>query len=70
LVGAYEAIIPGLIDNLDFYEQKDNHASLIDLVKGIYKEVNYLDAVKRGVRPVTRLKKLANFSRELFGNEN
>ncbi len=70
LVGAYEVIIPGLINNLDYYEKSENHNKLIQIIKNIYNQEQYLDAVKRGVRPVTRLKRLAQYSRELFSNED
>lgn len=70
LVGAYETIIPGLIRNIDFYESEVNHGKLITIVKDIYKNEKYQDAVRRGVRPVTRLKKLAELSMELFNHED
>jgi uncharacterized protein with ParB-like and HNH nuclease domain len=70
LVGAYETIIPGLIKYIDFYEEKINHEKLIKIIKNIYKNEKYQDAVKRGVRPVSRLKKLSELSMELFNYEN
>jgi hypothetical protein len=70
LVGAYEVILPGLIKNLDYFEKDDKSDELISLVKSIYTKAEYLDAVRRGVRPVTRLKKLVAYSEELFRIEN
>jgi uncharacterized protein with ParB-like and HNH nuclease domain len=70
LVGAYEVIIPGLVNNLDFYERTENHNKLVELIKSIYNQEQYLESIKRGVRPVTRLKRLAQFSRELFKYED
>lgn len=70
LVGTYEVIIPGLVNNIEFYEKEENHEKLKELIKSIHSDANYLEAVKRGVRPVSRLKKLASYSQELFSYEN
>ncbi len=70
LVGAYEVILPGLINNLEYFEKDENREKLSELVKSIYEKEGYNAAVKRGVRPVTRLKKLVGFSKELFSIEN
>lgn len=70
LVGSFEAIIPGLVENLDFFEKKKNHNQLKSIVKSIYDNEKYNDAVRRGVRPVTRLKKLVSYSKELFRFED
>lgn len=64
LVGAYEAIIPGIADNIDYYEtHKDDLRNKIDL---LYSNEGYLEATKRGIRPVSRIKKLTTLSREVF----
>jgi uncharacterized protein with ParB-like and HNH nuclease domain len=65
LVGAYEAIIPGLTDNIEYYTE--NTDVLCGKIKAIYEQDNYIAATKRGIRPVSRLKKLVCFSRENFG---
>lgn len=70
LVGAYEVILPGIIENLDYFEKRENTEKLVLIVKSIYEKENYNDAVKRGVRPVTRFKKLTTFSKELFKIED
>jgi uncharacterized protein with ParB-like and HNH nuclease domain len=70
LVGAYEAIIPGLTENLDFFGQQENNEKLKGIVKSIYGKTEYNSAIKRGVRPVTRLKRLVEFSKELFRIED
>lgn len=70
IVGSYEAIIPGLTQNIDFFDKEERYEELFEKIKSIYKNDDYLDAVKRGVRPVTRLKKLVKLSRELFKSED
>lgn len=64
LVGAYEAIIPGLVKNVNYY--LDNVERLKDKICSIYYQDEYIAATKRGIRPVGRIKKLANFSKEYF----
>ncbi|MBS6560888.1 MAG: DUF262 domain-containing protein [Clostridiales bacterium] len=64
LVGAYEAIIPGLTDNISYYQE--NEIELENLIKNLYSSEEYLAATKRGIRPVGRIKKLAGFSKEIF----
>ncbi|MCD8020643.1 MAG: DUF262 domain-containing protein [Clostridiales bacterium] len=64
LVGAYEAIIPGLTDNIMFYSE--NHELLKDCIQKLYGSAEYIAATKRGVRPVGRIKKLVVCSKESF----
>lgn len=64
LVGAYEAIIPGLTENIDYFTH--NKDELEKLVKEIYSNYSYVIATRRGVRPVRRIKRLVEFSREIF----
>ncbi len=64
LVGAYEAIIPGLTKNINFYQENKN--ILEESIKKIYETEQYISATKRGVRPVGRIKKLAKLSEEIF----
>ncbi len=68
LVGTYEAIIPGLADNIEYYEK--NEGKLIEKIIAMYKEDEYQNAIKRGVRPVSRMKRLAAFSKEAFSSES
>lgn len=69
LVGAYEAIVPGVSENIEYYEK--NHEILKKRIDDIYTSKEYKDATKRGVRPVVRIKKLAIASRKLLsGSEN
>ena len=64
LVGAFEAIIPGLIENLNFYKKNVN--CLEKRVKAIYTQTDFISANKRGTRPVARMRQLAAFSRRFF----
>lgn len=69
LVGAYEAIIPGVSENIEYYEK--NHDELKKSIDALYLSKEYTDATRRGVRPVARIKKLAIASRKLLnGSEN
>lgn len=69
LVGAYEAIVPGVSENIEYYEK--NHEMLKKCIDDIHTSKEYNDATKRGVRPVARIKKLAIASRKLLnGSEN
>lgn len=69
LVGAYEAIVPGVSENIEYYEK--NNEMLKKCIDDIYISKEYNDATKRGVRPVVRIKKLAIASRNLLnGSEN
>lgn len=63
LVGAFEAIIPGLTSKIEMYTAREDVKEKID---NIYLQNDYLEATKRGVRPVGRIKKLASFSKEYF----
>ena len=69
LVGAYEAIIPGVSENVEFYA--NSQEILKECIDNIYISTEYQEATKRGVRPVARIKKLAMASRKLLnGKEN
>jgi len=68
LVGTYEAIIPGVSDNIEYYENNDG--KLTEKIEDMFSTEDYQSAVKRGVRPVSRMKKLAAFSKEAFSSES
>ena len=55
LVGAYEAVIPGLTNNIEYYLK--NKEQLEQAIKELYYTEQYLAATKRGIRPVARIKK-------------
>lgn len=64
LVGAFEAIIPGLTDNIDYYSE---HTDMLKKsIQSLYSSDEYAAATKRGIRPVGRIKKLVAYSREKF----
>lgn len=66
LVGAYEAIIPGLTENIVYFEEKKEELEC--LIRGLYSAEKYIAATKRGVRPIGRIKRLVEFSKENFAS--
>lgn len=68
LVSAFETIVPGLYDNVDYWVE--NKEELKEKIKQIYSRDEYINAVRRGVRPVERMMKLVSFSRSWFAHEN
>lgn len=64
LVGAFEAIIPGLTDNIDYCSEHTE--SLKKSIQNLYSSDEYAAATKRGIRPVGRIKKLVVYSKEKF----
>ena len=68
LLSAFESIIPGLYDNLDYWRK--NPEKLKQKVQLLYSQGQYLKAVGKGVRALDRMVQLIRFSREWFKNEN
>lgn len=68
LVSSFEAIIPGLLENIDYWD--NNKEKLKEHIIDIYTQSQYLDAVRRGVRAVERMMRLISFSRSWFSHEN
>ena len=64
VISAFESIIPGISKNINKYEKAK--AEILDKIKSIYIHPVYTEAIKRGIRPMTRLKKLTSLSLELF----
>lgn len=64
LVSAYEAIISGLTQEIQYYEQ--HHDELKAKLDELYVQDAYRIAVKRGTRPVSRMKQLIAFGRKYF----
>lgn len=64
LVGAYEAIISGMTQDVQYYEQ--HHDVLKAKLEGLYAQDAYCKATKRGTRPVSRMKQLIAFGRKYF----
>lgn len=68
LLSAFESIIPGLYQNLEYWEE--NKDTLREKVIGIYETNQYIAASRRGIRSLDRMAQLIMFSREWFGDEN
>lgn len=64
LVGAFEAIIPGLTKNIEYFSK--HREQIKKIINAMYEKDSYLQATKRGIRPVGRIKKLQAFSKEIF----
>lgn len=68
IVSAFESIIPGVYDNIDYWE--NNVDLLKDKIIQIYIQPQYENATRRGVRALDRMSQLINFSRMWFSHEN
>lgn len=68
LISAYEAIIPGIYKNIDYWE--GNIELLKEKIVHLYNQTQYENATRRGVRPLDRMCQLIEFSRIWFLNED
>ena len=68
LISAFEAIIPGLSFNIDYWET--NKDELRNRINNIYSQKEFINATKRGVRPIDRMCQMILFSRKWFLDEN
>ena len=68
LIAAFEAIVPGVFLNLEYWEA--HRAELKSKIKDLYNEEAFNTAVNRGIRPVDRMAQLIIFSRDWFQHEN
>lgn len=68
MLAAFEAIIPGLFLNIEYWES--NQLKLQEKIKNIYIRGEFLNATRRGTRAVDRMSQLIVFSRSWFINEN
>lgn len=66
LVGAYEAIIAGLTKEICYYEL--HKEALENKIDAMYEQDEYCKAIKRGTRPVSRMKQLIAFGRKYFSD--
>lgn len=64
VVSAFESIIPGITRNINKYEKSSGQ--ILEKIKSIYSNATFYEAIRRGIRPITRLKKLNSLSLELF----
>ena len=66
LVGAYEAIIAGLTKEIGYYGL--HKKTLKNKIDAMYEQDEYCKAIKRGTRPVSRMKQLIAFGRKYFSD--
>lgn len=68
MLAAFEAIIPGLFLNLDYWElHKDE---LCERIKQLYSRDEFSNATRRGTRALDRMSQLIKFSRVWFKHED
>lgn len=68
LISACEAIIPGLSNNIHYWSS--NLEELKVHIRNIYEQDAYLNATRRGIRPMDRMVQLIEFSRGWFLHED
>lgn len=68
MVAAFEAIVPGLYNNLEHW--KDNENNLKAKIQQLYTQEDFLNATKPGTRALDRMVQLIQFSRTWFAHEN
>lgn len=68
MIAAFESIIPGLFINLCYFESHREH--LLERIKKIYTQEEFINAVRRGTRALDRMAQLIQFSRHWFSHEN
>lgn len=66
---SYEAILPGLSNNIDFYENEGKD-SLVNKIIQMYAEPEYIEGAMRGKKALSRIKELREFSLQYFANDN
>lgn len=64
LVGVFEAVSFGVSKNIDYYEK--NPEKLKNKINNLTEQQEYIDSKKRGVRPVTRIKRMKSFGENYF----
>jgi hypothetical protein len=69
LVSAFQCISSGIFYNLDDVESFEPN-KIIDIVRSIYTNSEYLSNIESGVQAVPRFKELTLFGRRLFSNED
>lgn len=69
LQSSYEAILPGLSQNIEFYEN-DGKAGLVDRIKQMYSHQQFMEGTVRGKKALVRIKELMDFSQAYFANDN
>lgn len=68
MIAAFESIIPGLYLNLDYWEL--HKKELVERIKQLYIQDEFLYATRRGTRALDRMSQLIKFSRVWFAHED
>lgn len=64
---SFEAILPGLANNIDFFE-KDGKQNLKNKIVTMYSQEGFISAAKRGNKALPRIQNMITFSNEYFSN--
>lgn len=63
---SFEAILPGLSANIDYYITAEGKAKLVNVIKNMYEEVDFIKYSYSGVKALTRISNLIEFSKSYF----
>lgn len=66
---SYEAILPGLTQNIEFYEN-EGKSLLSDKIKNMYSQEKYKEGSTRGKKALSRIKELSEFSLSYFKHDD
>lgn len=64
---SFEAILPGLANNIDFFEN-DGKQNLKNKIVTMYSQEGFISAAKRGNKALPRIQNMITFSNEYFSN--
>lgn len=68
MLASFESIVPGLFLNLEYWET--HSGLLVERIKQIYTQEEYITATRRGTRAIDRMTQLIRFSRVWFSHED
>ena len=68
MLAGFESIIPGLFLYLDYWES--HREELVERIKQIYAQEEFINATRRGTRALDRMSQLIKFSRVWFAYED
>lgn len=68
LISAFEAIIPGLSEDIIYWKEHPEELKL--KIQNLYETTEYINATRRGIRPIDRMVQLITFSRSWFTHED
>lgn len=69
LQNLFEAIVPGISNNIDYYEEVGSEKVKAKIIQ-MQSEEKYIDAAKRGTKALTRIKAMIEFSNSYFSNHD